>query len=208
MPSVTTITLARHGQTIWHKENRYTGSSDIELDDVGYRQAAALGAWAPSQGFTALYRTDLQRTADTIAPVENATGLIASVESRLRELNFGIAEGVTMSEMREQRREVVTAFEEDPCESHWPQGEHPRDAATRARAAIQDIASKNPQGHVFVVAHNTLIRLLVCDIMSTPLRDYRRRLPVMNPTSATRLQVKSSGEIGIIFYNLDVTGVQ
>src|SRR5699024_1503620 len=144
MPSVTTITLARHGQTIWHKENRYTGSSDIELDDVGYRQADALGAWASSQGFTALYCTDLRRTKDTIAPIEQATGMIASVEPRLRELDFGIAEGVTMSEMRERSHDVVLAFEKDPCDDHWPEGENPRDAAMRARAAIQDVASKNP----------------------------------------------------------------
>lgn len=42
----TTLLLARHGQTIWHAENRYAGVSDIGLTDEGRAQAEALGRWA------------------------------------------------------------------------------------------------------------------------------------------------------------------
>ena len=40
------IVLVRHGETVWHAENRYAGSSDIGLTATGQAQAAALGAWA------------------------------------------------------------------------------------------------------------------------------------------------------------------
>jgi probable phosphoglycerate mutase len=35
----TTIVLARHGRTAWHHGNRYTGSSDLPIDEVGQQQA-------------------------------------------------------------------------------------------------------------------------------------------------------------------------
>lgn len=31
--TTTTLLLARHGQTVWHAENRYAGVSDIGLTD-------------------------------------------------------------------------------------------------------------------------------------------------------------------------------
>ena len=35
----TTLLLARHGQTVWHAENRYAGISDVALTDTGVAQA-------------------------------------------------------------------------------------------------------------------------------------------------------------------------
>lgn len=45
----TTLLLARHGQTLWHAENRYAGVSDVGLTDEGRAQAARLGEWAGRQ---------------------------------------------------------------------------------------------------------------------------------------------------------------
>ena len=39
----TTLLLARHGQTVWHAENRYAGISDVPLTETGHAQAEALG---------------------------------------------------------------------------------------------------------------------------------------------------------------------
>ena len=43
---MTTLLLVRHGQTVWHEGNRYAGSSDVPLTDVGHEQAQALARWA------------------------------------------------------------------------------------------------------------------------------------------------------------------
>ena len=32
---MTRLVLVRHGETVWHAENRYAGSSDIDLTDLG-----------------------------------------------------------------------------------------------------------------------------------------------------------------------------
>ena len=40
------LALVRHGETVWHAENRYAGSSDVALTAKGLEQAQVLGEWA------------------------------------------------------------------------------------------------------------------------------------------------------------------
>ena len=47
---VTWLTLVRHGETIWHAENRYAGSTDIPLSPRGQEQAEKLANWVSSVG--------------------------------------------------------------------------------------------------------------------------------------------------------------
>ena len=55
MTTTTTLLLARHGQTVWHAENRYAGVSDIGLTDTGRAQAEALGRWAAAHPVDAIW---------------------------------------------------------------------------------------------------------------------------------------------------------
>ena len=39
----TKLILIRHGQSLWNKENRFTGLTDIHLSEHGTQQARDLG---------------------------------------------------------------------------------------------------------------------------------------------------------------------
>jgi len=198
---VTLFHLARHGQTPWHRPNRYTGSSDIDLDEVGIGQAAALARWAEGAGLTALACSDLRRAVHTAEPAAARTGLTPLVDKRLRELDFGRAEGRTLAEMRAEDPEAVERFVADPDAHHMPGGEAPADAVARAMAALGDLAEAHPDGTLLVVAHSTLIRLVVCAVLGVPLREYRRKLPRLAPASRTELEVRA-GAVALLAYNV------
>ncbi|GAA4210797.1 histidine phosphatase family protein [Actinocatenispora rupis] len=198
---MTTVVLARHGRTGWHSPNRYTGSSDIDIDDVGTGQAARLAEWASTAGITSLACTDLRRTRQTVRPVAAAVGLTPTVEPRLRELHFGIAEGHTLDELRASHPDAVDAFLRDPVTHHFPDGEHPADAVRRARAGLADLVAADPDGTILAVAHSTLIRLLVTDVMGAPLSRYRALLPDLVPTSLTTFLVRP-GNIALAAFNV------
>lgn len=195
---MTTIVLARHGRTAWHHPNRYAGRSDIPLDLEGERQAVALGRWATSQGFTALACSSMKRARDTIAPAARLTGLTPIVEQRLRELDFGIAEGRTLADVRAEDPGVVERFEADPVEHHFPGGEHPQAAVARAIAALRELNGDR----TLVVAHNTLIRLITCAVLGIPLREYRRRLPVLGNVATVTLRM--ADPVALLAYNVPV----
>ncbi|MDG4820542.1 histidine phosphatase family protein [Asanoa sp. WMMD1127] len=193
----TTVVLARHGRTAWHQPTRYTGRSDVPLDEVGAAQAARLGEWAGAQGFAALACSHLVRARQTAAAV---TGLTPVVDPRLRELDFGVAEGRTLAELREDDAAMVERFEADPVGGHFPGGEPPGEAAARGLAAVTELASAYAGGSVLVIAHSTLIRLVVCAVLGVPLGEYRRRLPVLEPTATTTLRFPEP--VGVVSYNV------
>lgn len=197
----TTITLARHGRTPWHEGNRYTGSSDISIDDVGRRQAQALAAWAGRTGTDALYSSTMLRTRQTAEPVALATGLSVHTDARLCELDFGDAEGRTLAELRAEHPRAVELFERDPAAHHLPGGEHPERAADRATTALREIAERHPGRDVLVICHNTLIRLIVCRFVGIPLAAYRTALRGMEPIATTRLTLRSDATVTLEYYN-------
>lgn len=221
---MTTVVLVRHGRTAWHQPNRYAGRSDVPLDPHGQRQAEALGAWAGGRGFTVVACSPLIRARATGAPAAAALRLRPVVDARLAELDFGTAEGRTLAEIRADEPAVADRFEADPAAGHFPGGEAPADAVARFGAAVADLVAggrgRNPappadplpadplpaDASVLVIAHSTIIRLHMCAVLGLPLRDYRRRLPRLDPVAATTLRYPPdrAGAVGLLAFNVPV----
>ena len=184
----TRLVLVRHGETVWHAENRYAGgSSDIDLTDRGREQAAALGRWAAGGQVDALVVSPVRRARETAAPIAEATGLEAVVEEELREVDFGVAEGRTLAEVAAEDPELVARFRADPAAHPFPGSEPPAQAAARAAAALRRVAAAHPGGRVVVVAHNTLLRLALCDLLGLPVGGYRRLFPRLETAALTEV---------------------
>lgn len=194
----TTIVLARHGRTEWHHGNRYTGSTDLPIDAVGRQQAELLAEWAAGFAPAALWASPMLRARQTAEPVAAALGLTPVLDARLREVDFGSAEGRRLAELPPA---VAKAFELDPVANHFPGGEDPAAAAARVVEVFHAIGRAHAGERVLAVAHNTLIRLLVCSVLGLELRDYRRLLPALGPAALVRLRWQD-GRVGLEAYNV------
>src|SRR5690349_17984464 len=144
------LVLVRHGETIWHEENRYAGISDVALTSRGYEQAKLLAAWARSAGLDAVWVSPLLRAHETAALAARAAGLTRQVDERLHELDFGQGEGRTVAEMRQLFPEALAAYHADPITHHLPGGEDPQKAVERVIACFEDITLAYPGGRVLV----------------------------------------------------------
>ena len=185
--SGTELILTRHAQTVWHAENRYAGVSDVDLTDLGRGQARALAVWTAVERPSAIACSPVRRAVETAAPSAKALGVRPEIVAGLRELNFGIAEGRTIGELEAAQPAVAAAFREDPIHGHFPGGEDPAAAAHRGAAALRALANDHVGHHVLVVAHNTLLRLALCQLLAIDLRMYRTVLPHMNSAALTHL---------------------
>lgn len=190
----TTLLLARHGQTLWHAENRYAGVSDVGLTDEGHAQAARLGEWAGRQTaagapIDAVWTSTVPRAITTAEPARRALGLVPKREHDLRECDFGVMEGRTFAEFETTDPTAAAAFRADPVVNPFPAAEDPRTAATRGADALRRIATTHEGGRVLVVAHNTLLRLVLCDLLSIPLSDYRRVFPGLRNTAVSEIRL-------------------
>ena len=142
---MTTILLARHGETDWNSEHRLQGHTDRPLTDAGWAQAHALAAKLENEPLDAVYTSDLARAHDTAQVVADSKGLAVTVVRDLREKNFGSWEGLTDDE-------VLRRFP-DAQPGHWGDGETRREMSRRVIAALLGIAAAHPGGQVLVVTH-------------------------------------------------------
>ncbi|MFG1672150.1 histidine phosphatase family protein [Streptomyces sp. Y7] len=197
-----TLLLARHGQTLWHAENRYAGISDVSLTDTGRAQADALGCWAAAHPVDAIWTSPLSRAVITADPACRALGLTPHREPGLRECDFGVLEGRTLAEFEAEDPAAAAAFRADPVANPFPRAEDPAAAAGRGAAALRRIAAAHPGERVLVVAHNTLLRLVLCTLLSIPARDYRRVFPRLRNAAISELRVPTDGPAALLSLNV------
>ncbi|MFF7068341.1 histidine phosphatase family protein [Streptomyces pseudovenezuelae] len=202
MSTSTTLLLARHGQTIWHAENRYAGVSDIGLTDEGRAQAEALGRWAAVHRPDAVWTSPLSRAIATADPACRALGVTPHREPGLRECDFGVVEGRTLAEFAAEVPDAAEAFRADPVAFPFPGAEDPAAAAARGTAALRRVAAAHPGERVLVVAHNTLLRLALCALLSIPLGEYRRVFPRLRNAAITELRLDEHGSAALLSLNV------
>lgn len=102
LTGTTRFCLVRHGETDWNGEKRIQGQIDIDLNARGEAQARAVAAGLERQSFAAVYSSDLRRAWHTARIAASELGLAVSPAPILRERHFGVLQGVTASEAREQ----------------------------------------------------------------------------------------------------------
>jgi probable phosphoglycerate mutase len=146
---VTTLLLARHGETDWNRELRLQGHADVPLNETGRAQARALADELASVPLAAVYASDLIRAHETALIVAERHGLSVRVDPDLRERAYGAWEGLT-------RAEIEARFGPHPR----PDGE-PDDAVRRRMAAAATrIVAAHPGAHVLVVSHGGALNAL------------------------------------------------
>lgn len=97
------IVLLRHGESVWNKENRFTGWTDVELSEKGMAEAVAAGQLLKSQGFAfdIAYTSMLQRAIKTLWTVlEQMDRMWIPIQHswRLNERHYGALQGLNKSE--------------------------------------------------------------------------------------------------------------
>ena len=200
---MTSLVLVRHGETVHHAENRYTGISDIALTRRGHEQAERLGEWASAAGVTAVVSSPLTRARLTAGPAVERTSASLQVEDRLREVDFGALDGLTAAEAGERYPDEWRAFSRDPVEGRFPGAEDPRDAAARAQTALLEVAERHAGGRVLVVAHSTLLRLTLCRLLGLPLSAYRRVFPMLRNCALNEVRL-GGGTFSLLSLNVPV----
>lgn len=101
------IVLLRHGESIWNKENRFTGWTDVDLSEKGIEEAKSAGQILKNSGYTfdLAFTSLLKRAIRTLWIVLDEMDLmwIPVYKSwRLNERHYGALQGLNKSEMAEK----------------------------------------------------------------------------------------------------------
>jgi broad specificity phosphatase PhoE len=173
---VTTLLLARHGESDWNRARRWQGHADRPLTETGRAQAADLAARLADVSMDAVYSSDLRRARETAAPVAETHGLEVIEVTDLREVDVGSWEGLTR---REAERRFPEAFRQWRAGgTGWEDGESYPEMSTRVLAAVERIATSNDAGRVLIVSHGGPIRAIHGAALGIDVEGYRRIRPV------------------------------
>ena len=181
-----TLTMLRHGQSAWNKENRFTGWVDIDLSDEGISQAREAGEALKKEEvpFTRIYTSFLIRAVRTLWEVQAATNthwMPVATDWRLNERHYGGLQGKNKDETREKfgaeqvqvwRRSYATPPPEldEPQEDgdnryasvNIPRGESLKDTLARVMPCWEErIKPDLTAGEdILIVAHGNSLRSL------------------------------------------------
>ena len=97
------LVLIRHGESLWNKENRFTGWKDVDLSEKGREEAKAAGRLLKAEGFTfdEAYTSVLRRAIRTLWIILDEMDLMWIPETkswRLNERHYGALQGLDKSE--------------------------------------------------------------------------------------------------------------
>jgi 2,3-bisphosphoglycerate-dependent phosphoglycerate mutase len=97
------LVLIRHGESVWNKENRFTGWVDVGLSDKGLQEAKAAGQALKKAGFTfdVAFTSVLRRAITTLWNVQDEMDLLwipVHKSWRLNERHYGALQGLNKAE--------------------------------------------------------------------------------------------------------------
>lgn len=166
---MTRLILVRHGQTVWNKELKYQGHTDIALSDEGIRQAGAVARRLKNENVAAVYASDLSRAFFTADAVARGHGLTVTAMPELREIKFGEWEGLTYTAIQEKWPDEMDKLYTNADEIAIPGGETFRQLKERAEGAICRLVERHAEQTFVVVSHGGTIRTIFCAILGIHL---------------------------------------
>ena len=175
------LILVRHGQTVWNREKRAQGISDIELNEYGRAQAECLALSLRNEGIDRIISSPLKRAVHTAEAINRFHHLPINTEDGLMELNMGDFEGMVLGKMLNDHENFLKQWADDPASVVMPQGESLAELQRRAWGAVERVIAE--PGTTLLVSHNFTIMTILSTIKGVDLAWIRQfRVDVASKT--------------------------
>ena len=198
MSAMTKVALIRHYPTEWNGQARLQGQADIPLTDEAISTLQKLKMpipWVDAR----LFASPLLRAYKTACLLSD--GRVVQTDTRLIEMSWGEWEGALAKDLIADPDSGFRPTHEWDRDTAAPGGESMRDAWTRVRPALAEIAS-DPTPAV-IVTHKALMRVILgtaCDWSAQPEIKRGRLYPIelresglpRNPEAPVRLEARSA----------------
>jgi alpha-ribazole phosphatase len=161
------LLLVRHGETDWNAQKRYQGQADLPLNHAGVEQARRLAERLRQKTIDIIYSSDLLRASQTAAILAEGRGIQPVPDARLREMNFGVLEGLRFDEANLRWPKMIAAWLQDYNQP--PQGgERMDEFCARVAGFTSQLRQENEDKCVLVVAHGGPLREIIKAVLGVP----------------------------------------
>ena len=164
----------RHGEPVGGR--KYRGQVDDPLSEKGWAQMrAAVGEHRP---WTRIVSSPLLRCRVFAEELAGHQHLPLSFDDRLKEVGFGVWEGMSAAQLNEEDPQQLQRFKADPVNVR-PAGAEPLEAFfNRVAAGVESLLQSSAEEHVLVICHAGVIRMVMAHGLHIPLANaYRIEVP-------------------------------
>lgn len=160
--------LVRHGETDWNLKGKIQGSTDIELNETGIKQAYELSnkMLEKNYKFSKIYSSPQKRALQTAKILSENTDIECIVVDKLKEMNLGKWEGLAWSEVRENYPLEYKEWFVKRRYTKTPNGESYEEMLERVLDSLYKIIDDNSD-NIVIVTHSAVIMSLQCYITNT-----------------------------------------
>ncbi|NDJ54292.1 MAG: histidine phosphatase family protein [Chloroflexi bacterium] len=162
-----TLYLVRHGETQYNADGRFQGVTDVPLNELGRKQAAAVGERFKSMNFDVIYSSDLQRAQETAKAISAHHQKEIILDQRLREIDFGSWEGLFFREVFVSQREVWERWRAE-FDFAPERAETLQTTVDKADSMLAHIREHHEDQTVVCVGHGGTLRVMVCRLLGIP----------------------------------------
>ncbi len=173
---MTTMLLARHGQSDWNRERRWQGHADRPLTDEGRSQSVALAERLAHIDLAAVYSSDLRRARETAEAVADRQQVDVREVPELREVDVGSWSGLTREEAEARFPDGYLRWLNG--ERGWDDGESYDAMSRRVLEAVRRLAAAHEDDRILIVSHGGPIRAIHAGALGLDIAAYRRVRPV------------------------------
>jgi 2,3-bisphosphoglycerate-dependent phosphoglycerate mutase len=165
------LVLLRHGESVWNKENRFTGFTDVDLSGKGEEEALQAAVTLEHITFDAVFTSTLKRAYRTAELVIGDRIVPETRHDDLRERDYGDLTGLNKDETRQKYGDEQVHIWRRSYDVPPPGGESLKDVVARVepyyRAHIEPLVKEGK--NILIAAHgNTLRAMLIILGENTP----------------------------------------
>ncbi len=171
---MTRLYLIRHGETLWNIERRAQGIKNIELSQRGIAQGKLLAQRLKKQKIDIIYSSDLSRAYETASIIGKEIDKPVYTLPEIREMNFGDWEGLTMSEIKENYKDIYDSWKNTPHTAIIPGAETLIQVQERVMKGVHRIIKENKGKNIIMVSHGVAIKTIIFNLLDIDLSNYKK----------------------------------
>lgn len=166
--------LVRHGESEWNILSKVQGQSNTNLTSVGREQAKKVAKRLVEEKIDIIFSSDLNRALDTARIIGKTFGLEVNTFEELREIKFGIWEGLTTQEIVDKYTKEHLIWMKEPHNLNLPEAEKLIDLQERLLRIVNTIMKDNKDKNILIVSHGASIKALILGILGIDISFYNK----------------------------------
>ncbi len=163
------LILVRHGETYWNQQRRVQGGgSDVELNEVGWKQAAKLASFLKTENIDTVISSPLKRALVIAQIIADQHQLPVEIHDGLKEIDVGELEGLSLPSLSITFSQLLMQWWRGGSE-RLPGGESFVELQKRCWEAVEPLLLKYENGTVVIISHYFVTLAIIFKALDLPL---------------------------------------